>query len=292
MKYSILCGHTGLHGSLLNLLDLQDHLIREGHEVDFYCLDVPRLKDNIAHTHRAYLVGNLKWLYLRCNDFRYPREERIWIKTDVVITDFKTLINLEIPIVARRTIVFDTAELSYHLEDINIDFYPEDIGDLQRIVDKHNTHMEFYMPPVNYEKFHKKYPRLFSCVYFKKINIDVLNTIKTEDNNDVFYRADAYNDFPRDEKKLPPIETVFPHVKKLEDMTDMFKYHGFIYYRRGDRAYWEQMGRLIWEFILLGKRVLLYEPLNARKDGLWDYVQHYGMVKEEIEEKMEGPWIS
>jgi len=293
VKYSIICGHTGIHGSLLNLLDLQDHLIREGHEVDFYCIDVPMLKDNIAKTHRSYLVGNLKWIYLNKSVHGFPVSERIWIKTDdTVLTDFKTFINLKIPIVARHTKVFDSAELSYHLEGINIDFYPEDIGDIKKIVDKHTTYVEFLMPPVNLLKFREKYPELIGNEYFKKINMEPLKTIDTDMNGKFFYRADEYSDFPRDNYTLPPIEREFPTVTKLKDMTNMFKYNGFIYYRRGDRAHWEQFGRLIWEFILLDKRVYFYDLPSEAKDGLNDYVNHYGLIKSEVEEKMRGPWIS
>jgi len=303
MKYSIICGHTGIHGSLLNLLDLQDHLIREGNEVDFYCLDIDTLKENIGKTYRNYLIGNLKYISIHDNpigrkfrkDWNEPPEwiDRKYIHThDTVLTDFKTLINLEIPIFSNRTVVFDTAELSYHLEGINIDFYPEDIGDLRRIVDnKHSTRFDFLMPPVNLVKFKKKYPDLFSYEYYKKINLDVLQTIDSSDNGEVFYRADEYKDFPRDHGKLPDIEKEFPHVTKLKDMKDMFKYHGFIYYRRGDRAHWEQMGRLIWEFILLDKRVHFYETPTWRKDGLNDYMKYYGHNKEEIIKKMAAPWI-
>ncbi len=290
MKYSIICGHTGIHGSLLNLLDLQDHLIREGHEVDFYCLDVPMLKLNMAKTHRTYRVGNLKWLYLR-KHHRYPVTERVMIRADNILTDFKTLINLKIPIVGTYTWVFDSAELSYHLEGINIDFYPKDIGDLMDIVAKHQTYFNFLMPPVNLKKFQTKYPKLYSYEHFKKINMEPLKTIDTGMNGEFFYRADEYSDFPRDDYTMPPIEREFPTVTRLKDMTDMFKYNGLIYYRRGDRAYWEQFGRLIWEFILLDKRVYFYDLPSEAKDGLNDYVNHYGLIKSEVEEKMKGPWI-
>jgi hypothetical protein len=55
----------------------------------------------------------------------------------------------------------------------------------------------------------------------------------------------------------------------------IFDYKGLIYYRRRKFYYHEQFGRLIFEFIVLGKEVHFIDDPFLIEDGLTDYLRHY-----------------
>jgi hypothetical protein len=286
MKYNILSGHTGIHGSLMNLLDLTDYLVRKEHDVDFICLDRFHLETNLKKTNRRYKLGNV--FDKETLTLRKMKTSGVVIKRDeIIITDFKSLISWPHPIICKKLIILDNAELSYHLDGIVIDFYPKDIGDIRKVLAQHKfqDHM-FCMPPSNIDKFRTRYPDLNSRVFFKKINIEALCTAKMSDNGKAFYRGDN-----------PPegISELIPPPARLDDLTKVFNYNSYVYYRRADRAFYEQLGRLIFEFIILNKNVHFFDKPFYKKDGLNDYWEYYGedrdfIIDEMLKDYEDAPW--
>jgi CRISPR/Cas system CMR-associated protein Cmr5 small subunit len=170
------------------------------------------------------------------------------------------------------------------------------------------------MPPNNVKLFRKKYPELECRPFFKHINIDVLNTIKTKDLDGYFYRWDIEDD---DEKikgefgercySFPPTWTTNRDGMKVPlkytESEHLFNYKNLIYRRRSYLSYEEQFGRLIFEYILLGKTVYFLNEKHT-EDGLSDYLTHFNISfcvkkiitsKEELTERMERyddkPWL-
>ena len=289
MKYTILSGHTGIHGSLMNLLDLADYLTRQKHEIDFVCLDRYHLADKLKQTVRKYKLGNIydidSQFYEKGN---IVAKGRIVKRNETIITDFKSLISWPEMIICNKLIILDNAELSYHLNGTIIDFYPKDIGDIRNILKKHNYNDHiFCMPPCNFDKFTQKYPDLNARIFFKKINIEALCTARASDNGKFFYRGDS-----------PPagLLKLAPKPVQLDDLTQIFNYSGYVYYRRRDRAAYEQLGRMIFEFIIFDKRVYFYDKPDAENDGLNDYWKHYGngdrdtIIEMMLEPYEDAPW--
>lgn len=286
MKYTILSGHTGIHGSLMNLLDLADYLVRRGHEIDFICLDRFHLATNLKKSIRNYKLGNVyDKQTLVCGGIKTSGV--ILKREETIITDFKSLISWPHPINCKKLVILDNVELSYHLDGVIIDFYPKDIGDIRTVLARHGykDHI-FCMPPSNLNKFRVKYPDLNSRIFYKKINIEALCTAKMTNNGQAFYRGDE-----------PPegILELMPKPEKLDDLTKVFNYSSYIYYRRADRAFYEQFGRLIFEFIILNKNVYFFDKPLYKKDGLNDYWTYYGKDRDWIIDKMlhdyeDAPW--
>jgi hypothetical protein len=283
MKITIVTNYLGVTGTFLNLLDFQDYLIRKGWEDDFYCPSKLTFEKDLIRTRRKYKIGNIK-------NLAYD------VRTDgVIVTDFMTLCSLDFHLTCEKMVIFDNAELSYHLKNITTFFYPKDVGDINKVMDKHTfrDHI-FLMPPCNYDMFVERYPMLQASIFYKKINVDALNTIQSENNGKLFYRIERGEDSEKNYITLPPpnINGRFPEAVPLKDSTKMFDYCGFIYYRREDRAYYEQLGRLIFEFILLGKKVHFFDRPEDRQDGLNDYWAHYkDFTRDLIEEDYDfKPW--
>ena len=286
MKYTILSGHTGIHGSLMNLLDLQDYLIRRGHEIDFICLDRFHLQTNLKRTIRQYKIGKVyDKETLTCRGIKTSGV--VLKRNEIIITDFKSLISWPHPINCKKLVILDNVELSYHLDNIVIDFYPKDIGDIRKVLAQHGykDHI-FCMPASNLKKFRIKYPDLNSQIFYKKINIEALCTAKMGDNGKAFFRGD---DSPAGILDLIPVPD------KLDDLTQVFNYNSYVYYRRADRAFYEQFGRLVFEFIILNKNVHFFDKPFQKKDGLNDYWNFYGKDRDFIIDKMlddykDAPW--
>ena len=108
----------------------------------------------------------------------------------------------------------------------------KDIDSLHDVLYRHKfTEHVFCMPLSNLEVFNGRYHDLNAIEFYKKINIDALATVKTSNNGKFFYRGPA----PEMMIKSKPIEL-------LGDLTRMFEYAGYVYYRRADRAGHEQLG--------------------------------------------------
>jgi hypothetical protein len=169
------------------------------------------------------------------------------------------------------------------------------------------------MPPSNYKLFKQRYPDLDARIFFKSINIDMLKTIKFENRDGYFFRWDDLKGYQQLVKEKFG-DDGFDYVPewqlkrgqkiplKYNEVNHIFDYKSLVYRRRKYLEYQEQFGRLIFEYILLGKTVyFLGEPFTD--DGLTDYLHHYGIkfdgnkvitTKEELENKMRvylnGPW--
>jgi len=261
-KIIIVSDHRDINGSPINLLDFQDYLVNQLYDVVFYSFHKWNFDTIISNSLRRYKIGKVKIIkdvivHRRCN----------------VVTDFMSLVNINAPIICKKLIVFDNAELSYHLNGITNFFYKKDVGDLRKVLEKHRFQdVLFLMPKCNYEKFKIKYPDLPADIFYKKINVKPLLTISLKNNGRWFYRAEKNGGEPKDIKCKKEIDKLTLDV----DLKKMFEYSGYVYYRRKDRSNIEQFGRSIFEFIILGKQVHFFDHPNDKNDGLKDYWNYYG----------------
>lgn len=303
-----LTNHKGIQGSYLNHLDLQQYLKdQEGYKVKFYCENVKKLFEVIKLSRRNYKFkkGEIKIL-----------TKNLILPNNIVITDFKTLITLFYDknyIIGKKIIIMDSIELTYHLKNMKKARFYYDINIYKLIKQFYANEIIFLMPPNNYKLFKERYPNLNAQIFFKNINIDVLNTIKYKNNDDYFYRWDTSNKDIEQIKKIYGNDCISYEPKwtlkngrrvplKYNESKFIFDYKNLIYRRRKYLEYQEQFGRLIFEYILLGKTVyFLSEPRT--NDGLTDYLNHFNIqfennkiitTKEELEEKMKiyniKPW--
>lgn len=297
----------GTQGSYLNHLDLQQYLKDvEGYKVKFYCENVKRLFQVIKDSRRQYTIGKGEVKVLT-KDILEP---------SVVITDFKSIIELKEKgtfLGCKKLIVFDSIELTYHLKNMtNARFYYDlDLYDCLKFV--YTDEIEFLMPSSNLFLFTQRYPDLKAKRFYKKINTQVLDTMSFENRPGHFFRWDVNNTYIEDIKQkfgdncycFEPewIETNGRNVPlKYNESKHIFDYEAFIYRRREYLNYEEQFGRLIFEYILLGKDVyFLDRPFQS--DCLTDYLCHYNIefdrfkvttTAEELKTKMkvyeEQPW--
>lgn len=295
----------GTQGSYLNHLDLQEYIKRD-HNIRFYCEDKDRLFQTIKNTRRNYQFEDGEVLELQKEIVEY----------ESVITDFKSLLmlhSLGYFVVCRHMIVMDSIELTYNLKEMkNARFYIEKPID-EVIKQVYADKVTFLMPPCNYEIFIKKYPKLNAKIFFKNINISILDTLQFENRDGYFFRWDdckgydlAIKDkFGDDGHNFEP-DWKFRMGRRIplkyNEVDHLFDYKTLVYRRRKYLEYQEQFGRLIFEYILLGKDVVFAEEPYAN-DGLTDYLRHFNIkfdgnkittTKEELREKMkeysEKPW--
>jgi hypothetical protein len=270
-KITIISHHTGLQGSYLNILDFNHYLqTKENYKVLFYTCDIKDLFEVTRGSKRVHRFDEVKLL----KDYE-PNEE------DIVVTDFKTLIKmfkLEIRIVCKKLIVMDNNELSYHLNDVrNAKFYHKNLN-INNLIENHKyKDILFLFPPSNVEQFTKQYPNLPFKVFFKKINWDLLKDIPIHNIDRLYYRFDDIDNLKEIEHKYGDKLITFNEYDEL----DLWDYKGMIYRRRKHLSYYEQLGRLIFEFIMLGKEVhFLKNPFEVA-DGLSDYLRHYDIQFDE-----------
>jgi len=308
MKIIFVTYHMGTQGSYLNHLDLQQYLKDvEGHSIKFYCSNVKHLFNVIENSRRKYTFkkGEIKIL-----------REDIFDLDATVITDFKTLIALskfKINVICNKILIMDSVELSYHLKGMkHARFYYD--GDIRtHLRGIYASEIVFLMPPNNIKLFSTKYQELNCRPFFKHINIDMLNTIECKNLDGYFYRWDVEDNDREIKDKFgnecysfhPSWTTNKAGVKVPLNYTEsehLFDYKNLIYRRRSYLAYEEQFGRLIFEYILLGKTVYFLNEKHT-EDGLSDYLTHFGIrfcvkkittTREELTEKMkvytDKPW--
>ena len=263
-KTTVISYHLGIQGSYINLLDFYQSL--NGHIKTFVCRSFKGLSDIMRGSRRFYTFDMIKEVkdYDPCSD-------------DTIVTDFKTLVELfheNIDLKCNKLVVMDNSELTYHLNSMKTSkFYYQNI-DINRIL-KHNKYNEvvFLMPPSNIKKFKEKYPNLICEVFFKKINWDVLKNTSTKSINKLFYRFDDID--MSDEIKAKYGDNIVTFDQYNEH--NLWDYKGLIYYRRKHLEYYEQFGRLIFEFIMLGKDVHFLRYPFEIKDGLTDYLKYYNI---------------
>jgi hypothetical protein len=297
----------GTQGSYLNHLDLQQYLKDvEDYKIKFFCENVKRLFNVINDSRRNYTIGKGEVKALT-KDILEPC---------VVITDFKSIIELKEKgtfLGCKKLIVLDSIELTYHLKEMKAArFYHEiDLYDCLKFV--YTDEIEFLMPSSNLFLFKKRYPDLKAKRFYKKINPYMLDTLNFENRPGYFFRWDTDKSFIDNLKKkygnncycYEPewILTDGRNVPlKYTESKHIFDYQAFLYRRREYLSYQEQFGRLIFEYILLGKDVyFLDKPFQS--DCLTDYLCHYGIefdgfkvitTADELRPKMERyedkPW--
>jgi hypothetical protein len=270
MKISIISTNYYMSGSYVNFLDLIHYLVKDN-ITTFYYTQLDKngywLPHMIKKTGRDYQLGNTMKLY-----------GNVWIKDDIVITDFRGLVICKdwgIPIVCSKLIVMDSVELSYHLNktkdaphwfDCEFSYDTE----IYRYLDIHEyDEIVFLMPNVNLKVFSRRYPDLNAKEFYKKINYEALINVKHKNNGRFCYRTDHPNLI------FKGLELVDIYDNLDESETPLFDYRGFIYHRRKRLMYWEQFGRLIFEYLMLGKEVrFAIDPFSVH-DGLVDYINHY-----------------
>jgi len=300
----------GTQGSYLNHLDLQQYLKDvEGYSIKFYCSNVKHLFNVIKNSRRKYTFKKGEIKFLKHNNYIFDMDA-------TVITDFKTLMtlrNIRANIICNKLLVMDSIELSYNLKGMkDARFYKHtDIRTHLRRIYTNET--IFLMPPNNIKLFREKYPDLECHPFFKHINIDMLNTISFENRDGYFYRWDTednddeiFKEFGPDCFSFPPTWTRNDSGAKVplkyNEADNIFDYKNLIYRRRSYLAYEEQFGRLIFEYILLGKTVYFLNEKHT-EDGLTDYLKHFDIrfcvkkiitTREELTEKMrvytDKPW--
>jgi len=280
MKQAVFITHQmGTQGSYLNHLDFQQYLKdHEGYKIKFYCENVKKLYEVIKNTRRDYQVG--------AGEVKVLRKEII--EPDLVITDFKTFITakaLGLFVICRHLIVMDSIELTYHLKDMRAArfYHYADLYESMRCF--FTEKVTFLMPQNNYDIFKEKYPDLNAEVFYKNINVDMINTISCDNRPGYFYRWDDSKGY-QDEVKEQFGDRIFnyePDWKlkmgrkiplKYNEVNHIFDFESLIYRRRKYLEYQEQFGRLIFEYILLGKTVYFAaEPFTD--DGLTDYLRYF-----------------
>ncbi len=189
------------------------------------------------------------------------------IEDDIIITDFRGIIVLNhenVKLSCERLIVMDCMELTFHLnrfyDVVNWFFWFDEFTyetPIYRYLNniKFND-IKFLMPPSNYSKFCEMYFDLYPTIFFKKINVPVL----------LKHRNIEY--FDRDT---------------------------FVYERKKEKRWHDQFGRTIFEFIILGKKVVFKNNPFMVDDGVSDYLKYYKIefegnkvktTAEELDERM------
>lgn len=286
MKIALVTHHLGIHGSYINQLDFSHYLRKAGYEIVFYCESVKKLFENIKRSQRKY--------EFQSGEIKVVREQPI-IEPELIVTDFATfckLAELNISLCSKKILVFDTVELSYHLNNTTSAKYFLKT-DLMECCHKHFfNEVLFLMPPSNIAAFKTMYPGLKAEVIFKRINIDLLKTIRCENIDGFFYRWDDIDVTSRVKELFIGNCVSLPEEKE----EDLFNFKNLVYYKRERIAKYEQFGRLVFEYILLGKSVYFLDDPFAFNDGMRDYLEFYniqtsqhGLVttaKEELEQRM------
>lgn len=270
----------GLQGSYLNHLDLQQYLKdRAGYKIRFYCESVDKLFETVKMSRRSYTF-----------DKKEAKEiEKETVELDgVVITDFKTLIkmhDLDMYIICKKLIVMDSIELCYHLKDMKQARFYYNV-DLDKVMKNFYTEETlFLMPPNSHDIFKVKHPNFTSQVFFKNVNVDMIDTIECENRPGYFYRWDdsknykkrVLDKFGESGVNYEP-EWMLKRGRKIplkyNEVGHIFDYEMLVYRRRKYLEFQEQFGRLIFEYILLGKTVY-FKDQPYTDDGLTDYLRHF-----------------
>jgi hypothetical protein len=228
------------------------------------------------------------------------------IEDRVIITDIRGLIELyyfQTPIVCNKFIVLDSVELTYNLNALydagqwfgfRADY---SIPLTQYLKNVNCSECLFLMPPSNIKNFEIKYD-LPHHVFFKRINPKVLLSQRVSDNKKLFVRRDTPGG------SFDSLHKVYD-VIEYENEMDMFNYGGLVYHRRNRIGKHEQFGRLVFEFVMLGKFVYFFDDPFEVEDGLSDYLKYYKIkfennaiitkpseLIERMKEKYEvEPWI-
>lgn len=273
MNISIVSTNYYMSGSYINFLDFQHYLARK-HNISFYYTQLDEngywLPHMLKKTCRKYDLGNHMKLY-----------GNVWIKDAVVVTDFRGLVICNewgIPFECSKLIVMDSVELSYHLNETPnathwFDWEFSYNTSIHKYLSIHKyDEIVFLMPKINVRLFEEKYPDLNAMEFYKMINYDALCSAEITNNGKFCYREDESN----------LIYDALQNVDIYDNLDEqpkcsVFDYKGFIFHRRKRLQYWEQFGRLIFEYIMLGKEVKFASDPFVVHDGLVDYMNYYNI---------------
>ena len=202
-----------------------------------------------------------------------------FLSSDVIFTDFVSLIKLLSGfwiLQCDRLILFDNLEVYLFLNQI----YSNPLLSRFSILTKLKSLRRFFEMLIKVKNvFFLVTPSISDKVaeqlqfvdkvrvipYYKKINIPVFKTIKYSSNGKCFSR-----------------EYVSQDIHMLRSNENPFDYDCYIYRRRQILSFYEMFGRMIFEFILLGKEVKILDP--HVQDGLTLYLQKFGTSKNSIEQ--------
>jgi len=235
--------HNGISGSLINALDYGNYLCTKGFKIGI--LDYLGFIKNLKLSKREYSNITPDKLEIIKN-----------IDVNILVLDYISLINLTkmgMSIKCKTLIVFDCLELTFHLRGISHELYISERIDELPI--QYET-IQFNVTPFIYDDFKKMYPKIQVKKYLKKIDVKALKTIKTIDNGKSFCRVPNKD------------------VEFIKDMTlqNIFNYNTFYYFTRENFSLQEQFGRIIFEFKLLGKNVIIDKIYD---NGLKNYLDEY-----------------
>lgn len=287
MRVNVIADHRSIQGSYMNLIDFQQYLREvENVEVHFFTNDKDELQRVLKKSMRSYKFDEI-----------IPFKDIIISAKYPVVTDFKTLCSTyktKKRIFTNKMVVFDNLELSLFLND-GFDAYFHPNVTMDEILEWHKySEILFLMPKCNKEVFEKKYPHLPCQEFYKKLYVPKVDEIEVGDNGRNFYRVNNYYDLPQiDGINIDDeIKKVYPNADGLSihDGIKAFEYSGYIYTKKQETNYWEQFGRTIFEFLVLGKEILWYDDPFQYKDGLRDYLIHYSDDGKIIREMMSEPY--
>lgn len=229
---SIVSTNFRMSGSYINHLDTQQFLSKD-FEVNYYYDDreTPLWK-MLLETKRLYTIQN-------------PIKIKKVIEDDIIITDVRGLIVLTKEgheLNCDKLIVFDCAELTYHLKNLYdapmwlfwLDYSYKD--SIYEYLDFNAKDIQFLMPPSNFKIFVNRYPDLDAKIFFKKINLEVIKKRRNK-----YFKNDI------------------------------------TYSRRPEVLWHEQMGRRVFEFLLTGNKVTFGNDPFMIRDGFSDYLEYYNI---------------
>jgi hypothetical protein len=278
MKKYIISLHSGISGSFINMLDYSNYLCKNfnyklywinGRNDNFYSL--------YKQTFREY--KNLQFI-------KFQRTRKIITATNIV-TDFVSLIKLKRDkyfINCKNLYVLDNLELILFLrkikDNIHISRFENFIWKYETLFDFFNSighydNLKFMITPFILKEFNLQNTDKEKFIpYYKKIDIQALQIIKTKPIKKCFSR-EYIND---NVEYLPKLYGINP-----------FQYECYYYKHRQELSYIEMFGRLIFEFIIMDRKVKFDENLLQYNDGLLDYIKHYGLKKDKLIKEI-GDW--
>lgn len=275
MNISLVSTNYYMSGTYINFLDLQHYLTTRNQNSTLFYTQLDQngfwLNQMLKKTGREYNLGN----YMKLDG-------NVWIKDDIIMTDFRGLVICEewgIPFECSKLIIIDSVELAYHINEMYnathwFDWEFSYKEDLRKYLKIHKyDEVEFLMPNINLKPFRDKYPELKSREFYKRINYDALKNANVSNNGKFCYRIDE----PNPTYNILSKSNVYENLDRQPEGS-VFSYRGFIFHRRKRLQYWEQFGRLIFEYLMLGKEVRFVSDPFAIHDGLVDYMNRYGIT--------------
>jgi hypothetical protein len=224
-------------GSLINLLDYYQWLLDLGFHTKINHYQISPL------TFRNYDIKNTDKL-----------------SSDVVITDFFSIITNNEKISGNLCFVFSNLELTYSL--LNLENFTIEL--LYKKLENLKFQKTFFLIVPYIEKtFTEKLPDLDYKIYYKKINTRMLKQIPVRNNGKLFTRDNIQIRIPN---------RIIERVR----IPNYFTYSGYVFSRKKFIHYIEEVGRLVFEFYLLNKEVYIdNQTRNLNRDGFDDYLDYY-----------------